>query len=619
MELEKYQSIPEAFFAHAAANPDERAYLQVNRDKEATLVGTNNLESATRVKKIFAYLSSLGIKKGERIAILSNTRPEWMEADLAILCCGAISVSIYHSLPTSDVAYILYNSEAKVIFAENQEQVNKLLNINENTFSFPATEDSPAQEVNLKLTRIITFEAIENNSLSINLNHILENGEEKLFEPSSINQNDIAALVYTSGTTGPAKGVIQTHLNHLANVRQSFESGIVEESSTLTLFLPLAHSFAKLMGYIGFLTPAIINFVSVASKTSSRLSPNLVTKDIVFINAQVVPIVPRFLEKMKDGVINQSLKDNLKAKFLRMTISAAKKVFEGKNKASIFSQIVFRGTKEVRNKIREQLFGSNFKYCVSGGAKLSVDVAEFFQSLELTIYEGYGLTETCVATNVNRRGAHKIGTVGPVLSDDIEIKIAEDGEILFRGPNISKGYFNRPTATKSSWDEQNWFHTGDTGSIDEDGFLQIIGRKKEIIVTSGGKKIAPLPIEDKVKALPLVSNCLLVGDNRPFCVCLITLEPEAFHDWVTAHSLTHGEEIYQNEKLKAYLNDQIDTINAKLSSFETIKNFLILKNDFTVENGMLTPTFKTKRKAIETSYSKEINELYAQTKKDNSF
>ena len=571
-------------------------------------------EVSARVKRIGEALIELGSAPGDAVAILSGTRPEWLEADLGILCAGGATASIYQSLPCADIAYILYDSGAKIVFAENQEQVDKLLKIHGESWNISASEDRPERRAELNIKKIIAFESVDDHPLVWPWRKVLETQASADFRPADRKAGDLAALVYTSGTTGPPKGVMQSHLNHLSNVRQAFDSGMVRETSSIMLFLPLAHSFAKLMGYIGFLTPVVLNFPSVRDTRTSKVDPRAILEDIRVNSSEIVPVVPRFLEKMKEGIESEARKRSAKGRLVALTLWAARICYaarKAQHHPSMLAAACYEGTAALRRKLTIQLFGPNFSIGVSGGAKLPLAVGEFFDSLGIKILEGYGLTETCVATNVNKIEMNKIGTVGPVLSSDIQMRFEDDGEVIYKGPNIALGYWQRPTATAASWDQAGWFHTGDLGSVDDDGYLTITGRKKELIVTSGGKKISPLAIEEKLKTIPLVSQAVLVGDAKPFCISLLTLEPLALKDWLQQH----GAQSADDPKLETFLRARVEEINRGLSSFETVKNILILKEDFSVDNGLLTPTFKTKRKAIEAQYGPQIEALYQKTKK----
>jgi len=616
LQVDRFSSIAEAFFSFATAHPDSEAYSQASEQKDQPGISATYGEVSARISSAALALGKLGVKRGSAVAILSGTRPEWMEADLSILACGGITACIYQSLPASDVGYILFDSKARIVFAENQEQVDKLLALHKKKLEVPATEDRPGQSIEIDLQQIIAFEAVRPHELVRSWSEFTSSRSKTPSLPS-LTQDDVAALVYTSGTTGPPKGVIQTHGNHLANVRQSFQCGMVDEQSSLTLFLPLAHSFARLMAYIGFLSSVRLAFPAVYEHRSSKVDPTRMLTDIRKLNSQIVPVVPRFLEKMKEGIEAKCRERNARGALLRICLKAAKAKFlatKAGRAPTLSTMLAFKGTAGLRKKISIALFGDRFRFAVSGGAKLPLDVAEYFAALGIVVLEGYGLTETCVATNVNPLKKNKLGTVGPVLAPDIELRLSEEGEILFRGPNIAKGYFERPTATGIAWDQEGWFHTGDLGSLDADNYLSIVGRKKEIIVTSGGKKIAPLGIENQLSSIELVSQALLIGDERPFCVALLTLDKQAATHWLAANeSSVDADQTIRNE-----IWSQVDRLNQTLSSFETIKNILILKDEFTVENGLLTPTFKIRRNAVVQKFAAEIERLYRETSKPSA-
>lgn len=618
--LENYNGLAEAFFILAEESPDtvvyEQAQVGLNDDLEIPREWHSRTyrEVADRVRIISTYLKRIGVQKGDRVAILSYTRPEWMEADIAILSLGAISVSIYQSLPADDIGYILFDSGAEYVFAENQEQLEKLQDLSGRSCEIAATEDREATQTQTTLKRIITFEECKQSNLVVCYRDLITAGDQENFSPEPVERNELAAFVYTSGTTGPPKGVMQTHGNHLSNVRQAMEAGICTEQNTVTLFLPLAHSFAKLIGYIGFLSLTQLKFPAIADPKSSKLTPESVTKDIREAGSDIVPLVPRLLEKMQAGILQKTKSGGVQGFILKTTVNAALEMMEARKRGSapgLLARTLYEGTAPIRKKICTQLFGSGFQYCISGGAKLSVPTANFFDALGILILQGYGLTETVVATNVNRKDSNRIGTVGPVLSSDIEIKIAADNEIIFRGPNVSPGYYGRPTATAASWDENGWFHTGDLGSVDENGYLTIEGRKKEILVSSYGKNIAPEPIEQEIATLPEISQVVLVGDGRPFCVALITLDSVAVDLWCKNHSYSLNGSFENDPRIRQYVEKHIEHISSGLAGFETPRKFAILPIDFTVDNGFLTPTFKVKRRVVLAEYEDLIESLYA--------
>ncbi len=619
--ISNFPSLAAAFYDIAFTVPERVVYRQAvisDGDQDSVprqWVSRTYAEVRERVKRMAHFLKATGVKRGDRVAILSSSRPEWMESDLATLTLGGVAVSIYQSLPAEDVGYILFDSGADVVFAENQEQIDKLLELLGGPIPIPGTEERDETQAQVGLNKIIAFEAVSAHPLVVQYDEIVREGETADLETyQGLNKEDLAALVYTSGTTGPPKGVMQTHGNHLANVRQAWQSSLCGHDSSIMLFLPLAHSFAKLMGYLGFLTPASVCFPGVADTKTSKIHPESVTKDIREAGATIVPVVPRLLEKMQAGVEQKKNVGGVGGAIVKLVLWGASETYQAKlaGKApSILAMIAYQATAGIRAKIKAKLFGANFKYSISGGAKLNPQTARFFDALGIEILEGYGLTETCVATNVNRFGSKKIGTVGPLLAEDIELRLEDDGEIVFRGPNIAKGYYNREAATKSSWDEDGWFHTGDLGAVDDDGYLSIVGRKKEILVTSYGKNIAPEDIEASVKSTPYVSQVVLLGDGRPFITALLTVDVLAVGAWAKKMGITEPvSTLIQGSRVKDLIWKDIEKVNEELAHHESIKKIAIAPEEFTVENGILTPTFKVKRRVVMEEYAELIEEMY---------
>jgi len=607
--LDSFRSLPDAFAFMAQKFPDRDIYRLIIRSESGPrFISLNYRAVSERIEKIAQYLHSVQVKPGDRVAILSNTRPEWLEIDLAILSIGAITVSVYHSIPATEVGYILWDSGAKVVFCENEEQTNKILSLTKEKFKIPAREDSEESLVSLSINHIASIEAVSEHPDVVELDTIFEDDSlplKPILPDGLITRDSIAALVYTSGTTGPPKGVIQTHGNHLTNIRQALLSGMFAPEGTLFLFLPLAHAFARLIGYLGFFTPAILHFPSIASTTKSIVDLGRVAEDMQFSNAHVVPAVPRLFEKIKSKIEAQSNRKNIKGILLKLMLQSARKTFqssrEGKATDTV-TQLLYAGMAPLRAKVKHQIFGSHFLHAISGGAKLPTDVNEFFEMLSIPIFEGYGLTETVVATNVNRTNQKKIGSVGPVL-DKVEVKIAEDGEILFRGANISPGYYNRPKATAESW-KDGWFHTGDIGHIDSEGFLFITDRKKDLIVTAGGKKIPPQELEVALKESPFISQAIVLGDGKPFIVALLTPDVLGFQ------SIGIDDPFSSTTDTRNILSGELQKVNMNRASFETIKDFRVLPEELSIENGFLTPTLKIKRKVVMDAYRELIDDMY---------
>lgn len=614
-------NLPAAFFKLVQSQAKRPLYSQFIRgdshDENFALLERSYLDVAKRVCAIATFLKTVGVGPGDSVGIISASRPEWLEADLAIMAVGGIVVSLYPSLVEAEVAYILHDSKAKYIFVENIEQLEKVLKIANRLNPMPATEDYEASEQLVSINQIITFESTHKNPLVTSLEIILENQIEVTeFDHSLYNSTQcgsVASIVYTSGTTGPQKGVMQTHSNHLANIRQAAEGRLYKEDSAIFMLLPLAHSFAKLMGYIGFIGGVPLQFPSISDSKTSRANQRRTLLDLSSCTCGVIPLVPRILEKMKEGVEQQASKTGLKGFLLKLTLLSAKE--NSKQSPTLPMRALFLLTAPLRKAIKKKLFGSSFQYVISGGAKLSPEVNQFFAILKIEVLEGYGLTETCVATNCNRPGSNKIGTVGPLLASDIELKFAEDGEIMFRGPNIAKGYCNQPSATAKAWDSEGWFHTGDLGSLDADGYLTISGRKKEILVTSGGKKISPDRIESLLKKHELLSQAILVGEARSYCVALVTANREQLQLMLSQFAVTSVDELMAHPNIILKLGHHLDSINSELASYESIKRVYLLKNDFSVENGFLTPTLKMRRNPILKHYSEEIESLYNSSEK----
>jgi long-chain acyl-CoA synthetase len=557
-----------------------------------------NRELLLSILKLRNFLASHDIKQSDLCAICSNTCPEWLIADMAILSLGAINVSIYTSLPTHDIAYIMRDSGAKIAIVENEKLVQQFIDIHQ---GFVGSDGQHYEAYQLK--NIISINVCKPHPLVTQLETILNtdyiNPSLQVNCPAS--QSTIAALVYTSGSTGKPKGVIQTHGNHLANIEQVKKANIFGPSGSLFLYLPLAHSFARLVGYLGLLTDTKLQMPAISDPVSGTLDLVSISQDLRAANCEYLPSIPRLFEKIKMNIERKATEKNVQGWILRKTLNSAKAMYKSQRLHSdigLLDWFFYHITESVRSKLRLVVFGNNLKHAISGGAKLSPDVAEFFATLDVKILQGYGLTETCVATNVNRPDDNRIGTVGPVF-DGIEMKITPEGEICFRGANVTQGYWNNQEATNEAWDSDGWFHTGDLGTVDSDGYLTITGRKKEIIVSAGGKKIPPQKIEKLLESIPEISHAILYGNDRPFCVALLTLNPD--------YSYNKDNNNPQNIP---ELWRKIEIINEQLAPFEKIRKARIVNEELTVENGTLTPTQKIKRHAIRERYKDLIWEMY---------
>ena len=598
-----FRSLPQMFFSRARDLAERPRYRHFAGGRWQDVSWR---ETEERVRRLTAALIDLGVAPGARIALLSATRAEWAEIDLAILACGALTIPVYQSVLPAECGYILANAEAEIVFVENAKARAKVDEVLEHGFEL----DGVRQRVSLKTVIGIVDDAGAGPTLS----GLLARGAEVLprlrdeveRRVDALDRAALATIVYTSGTTGPPKGVPQTHGNHLAAVEATLRLGIIREGEVDFFFLPLAHSFARLIEYVG---------IAAGTTTAFARSIDTLIEDLPATRPHLVPAVPRVYEKI----------------FAR--IQAAREA-SGGLRGALFDWAV--GVGRERSRLEEQrqplplllwlqaelahrlvfarihgLLGGQVRLLLSGGAPLAPDIARFFHAIGLLVLEGYGLTETTPVLTVNRPDRYKLGTVGLPL-DCCEIRLAEDGEILARGANVASGYYRRPEATAESWDAEGWFHTGDIGVIDEDGFLRITDRKKDLIKTSGGKYVAPQKIENLLKLRPYVSQAVVIGDQRKYCVALVTLDAEEVARWAREHgrTLAGPEAMAADPDVRALIEAEVAEVNRDLASWESIKRVRILPRDFSPETGELTPSLKVKRKVVAERYRDAIDEMY---------
>jgi long-chain acyl-CoA synthetase len=614
-------SLGAAFWRKVKLNPDKALYrYALASSAEATRIWRTESysEAAQKIAKIAHFLIKSGVTLGTPVAIVSNTRLEWMLVDMAVQTLGGITVSVYHSLTAVETGFILADSGASIVFIENEEQAQKIAWLSSNPCPIPERETLPQSEVQLAFSKIVSFEGIESIKEVEILSSILTQRSLPTIPPAlpeELSQESIASYVYTSGTTGPPKGVIQTHGNHLANIEQAELSGVFSESGSLFLYLPLAHSFARLIYYVGFISSPTLVLPAVIDHQTSKLDLSSIARDIREAGAHVIPSVPRLFEKMASAIKTRSKGSSISARILAICLKNATQVQVHRERGlaiGLTQQIFYQALRGVRSKIKEQLFGKEFTHAISGGARLDPEVTRFFDALGIVICEGYGLTETCVATHVNLPDRRKIGSVGPAF-ERVEVQISpQDGEIWLKGPNVTQGYLNRPLATIDAWTEDGWFKTGDVGRIDEDSFLFITDRKKELVVTAGGKKIAPTAIEGHFKRFPFISQAFLYGEGRPYCVLLLTLNELELKAELKASGYTPkaGADYANDPNVAKLIQSAVTSVNKTLASFEQIKNHAVLDEDFTIENGLLTPTLKMKRRVITERYRDVLDKLY---------
>jgi long-chain acyl-CoA synthetase len=601
-----YRNIAEMFFDRAAARAAKPCF-RVKHDGAWQDLSWSDVTD--RIRETAAGLVDLGIEPGQKIAILSSTRPEWVESDLAIYACGGVSVPIYQSSLPHECGYILSNSESRVCFVENAKQLEKIRAVQREGFELDGTQ------CRVEVDRIILMEGEGDGPDVVSLGTLRARGKETLprFDSTlatrlaSVGRDDLATIVYTSGTTGPPKGVMQTHGNHLASVEAVGAIDLAREDEIAFLFLPLAHSFARMLEYYGLWAGTVTAFAS---------SVDAVAQEIAEVKPHLIPSVPRIFEKIYARIMGTRDSSNAVRQTLfdwAVGVGRERSLAEQERQPVpiLVGAQAMVADLLVLSRIR-QVLGGQVRLMVSGGAALAREIMEFFHAAGILIIEGYGLTETTPILTVNRPDHFKFGTVGPAI-DGVTLRIASDGEILAKGPNVAMGYYKRPEATAESWDPEGWFHTGDIGEVDGDGFLRITDRKKDLIKTSGGKYVAPQNIENLLKTQLHISQAVVIGDNRKYCVALITLDLDELERYARAAQIEVGERstLVQHPKIVELIDCEVQTVNRHLASYESIKYFRILDRDFSQESGELTPSLKVKRKVVTERFRNLIDEMYS--------
>lgn len=587
------ETIPQLLL-HAAREFDKPdAFKYKERDSYASVSYRDVL---SRVHHVALSLNALECGGGDRIAILSENRLEWAIADLAILGAGCVSVPVYTTLPATQIEYILRDCQARAIFVSGAAQLDTIL---------PMRDDLP------DLKHIIVFDPDPNVSGAVSLEDLRKKGASLPNPPSfeemsaAIKSSDQASIIYTSGTTGEPKGAVLTHWNFMSNVIAAASVFELSPADTCLSFLPLSHVFERTAGYYTMLYRG----VSIAYAESIDTMP----QNMIEVRPTVMCCVPRLYEKMYARIMLAATTSPLLKKYMFFRALRTGKEYVN---ASLFGRVPpgLRARYAVANKLvfakLRARMGGRMRYSVSGSAPLAREIAEFFYAAGLPILEGYGLTETSPAVTANTFGAFKFGTVGKPLPG-VEVRVAEDGEILVRGPNVMQGYHGKPDATAEVMAD-GWFRTGDIGAIDEEGFLSITDRKKDIIVTSGGKKIAPQPIENALKTSKYIAQAVLVGNRRNFISALIVPNFENLLRFASAVRIpsTDIRSLIANPIVKAKIEREIERKSGGLARFERIKRFILLDHDFSLETNELTPTLKVRRAVIESKYRRQIDALY---------
>ena len=565
--------------------------------KDGRWVDVSVAEFRDGVRYFSNGLRVLGVKPGDRVAILSENRPEWAIADFAILAAGAVAVPIYPTLLGWQIEYILNDSAAVVVICSTAEQLQKIQEIRghaPHVHNVIVCDSPEALPLGVK-----TF----TNLVDSGRKHDDGRFDEML---GRAKPDDLATLVYTSGTTGNPKGAMLTHGNIASNVAASLQVLPLRSGWTAMSILPLSHILERMADYCYFQVGVTIAYAENVSKVGENLQD---------VKPDVFAAVPRLFEKMRERILNTVASDSaIKQKVFRWALKVAEQrlpyQMEGKPLPAGLKAKSFLADKLVFRKILARL-GGRVKFVLSGGAPLSPELAAFFIGAGLQILEGYGLTETSPVIAVNTPTRRKIGTVGPIVPG-VEVKIAADGEILARGPNIMKGYFNNPEATTQSIDPDGWFHTGDIGEVDAEGFLKITDRKKDIIINAYGKNIAPQPLEALLKSSPYVGTPVLIGDRRKYLAALIVPNFDKLERDATGMGVTFRtrDELVANDRVRELYQHEIDRFNSNLDRQEKIRRFALLPRDFTIDEDEITPSLKVKRKVIDKKYKNIIDQLY---------
>jgi long-chain acyl-CoA synthetase len=547
-------------------------------------------------------LASLGINKFDRIAIISENRPEWVYSDMAILGLGAVDVPLYPSLTSDSIEFIINNSESKGIIVSNKFQLNKILKIRKSCTKLNFIIVLNEKDGISSDPDILTFKEVQTKG------NRLKQEDPFYFKDKmhKVQKDDLCTIIYTSGTTGEPKGVMLTHWNILSNSKAALEILPIYETDVWLSFLPLCHIFERMGGYYtGFASGGTMCYAESIEAVSTNLlevKPTLMTS------------VPRLFERIYSKVIkNVESQPPKKQKIFYWALSIGKEYAQGKKIKKIPLTLTLKyklANKLVLQKIKDKT-GGNLRFFISGGAALSRELGEFFEALGILIIEGYGLTESSPVITANRIDDYKFGTVGKVLPG-IEVKIAKDGEILARGPNIMQGYYKNRRETESVL-KDGWLHTGDIGVFDADGFLVITDRKKHLFKTTAGKYIAPTPIESLFISSKFIDQFVLIGDSRMFLSALIVPDFEAVKEYADSHKITYSNEkdLVKNSEIYKVIEDDMSRFQKQLANYERVRKFVLLEKPFTIEGGEITPSMKIKRKFVEERYRHLIEEMYA--------
>lgn len=551
---------------------------------------------------LFAFgLASLGVKHDDKVAIISENRPEWVYGDMAILGLGAVDVPLYPSLTAESVEFILNNSESVGIIVSTKFQLNKILKVRDKCRTIKFIIILNEKDFDPSIKGLYKFSDVQNLGKEYKKSHptLLKDNL------ASIKPNDTCTIIYTSGTTGEPKGVVLTHHNILSNVQAALESFPISNKDVFLSFLPLCHIFERMAGYYtAFSAKCVVCYAE---------SIETVAQNLIEIKPTIMTTVPRLFERIHSKIIkNVESQPEKKQKIFYWALEVGSQYQKAKRAGKIPFTLAIKhkaADKLVFKKLQERT-GGNLRFFISGGAALPRALGEFFEAIGIRILEGYGLTESSPVIAANRYDDYKFGTVGKPFPG-VEVKIAADGEILAKGPNIMQGYYKNKKETEATI-KDGWLYTGDIGVFDADGFLMITDRKKHLFKTSAGKYIAPTPIESMFLASKYIDQFVLIGDRRMFLTALIVPDFEAVKEYADSHKIPYEkvEDLVKDEQIYKMLDKEMDQFQKKLANYERVRKFVLLDRPFTIESGEITPSLKIKRKYVEERYQDLIEQMY---------
>ena len=595
--IDRPSTLTDLYFSAIDRYRDRADAVRTRRDGQWVPISHRQL--ADRVAAASTGLLALGVRPGDRVAILSENRPEWAIVDFACLAARAVDVPIYPTLTAKQIEYLLNDSGACGVFVSSATQLAKIQSVRG---ELSALRWVAAFDPGLVTEGVTTLEAIEDRGRASGADLDRWRADALAVAPA-----DLATIIYTSGTTGEPKGVMLTNGNIASNVRAGMSVLPVSEDDSCLSLLPLSHIFERMTGHYSMFTAGVvINYAQ---------SIDTVPRDLLETRPTVVAAVPRLYEK----IYAKALETAVHGSPLRRTIFLwAKRIGETWADLQLAGRPIPPGLATQRavadllvfRKIRARV-GGRLKFFISGGAPLSTDIARYFYAAGLPILEGYGLTETSPVITVNSLNGLRLGTVGRPVPG-VEVSIAADGEILTRGPHVMRGYYNKPADTALAIDSDGWFHTGDIGEFDADGYLRITDRKKDLIATAGGKKIAPQPIEGLLRQNKFIANAVILGDRRKFPIALLAPNFDQLEPWARAAGLewTSRAELLARPEVTGFLEAEAKKHLRDLAQYEVPKRFLIVPRDFSIESGELTPKLSVKRRVVEANYRDQIEAIY---------